>query len=159
MFRIQKVKSEKREKTLTIDFNKMDRINFRTKFKLSTICTICGSTSEIQMHHIKPLKQKESIKTQWNRFDLLVRNLGRKQLPVCRDCHKCIHNNKFNEFNVKDIYCVRAAAPETYLTNKIKQDKKLIMSEDSKKELNRIERKKNLRITYPIVINENYKTY
>ncbi|RYE19723.1 MAG: hypothetical protein EOP45_12195 [Sphingobacteriaceae bacterium] len=66
----------------TIDFGVMDRINFRTKFKRSTCCAICGSEDRIEMHHINPLKEKKTEKDQWKSVYLLLGVLKIKAMYV-----------------------------------------------------------------------------
>jgi hypothetical protein len=52
-------------------------------------CLICGSTSNIEMHHVKSLKDMKPLK---NAFLDKQRAALRKQIPLCRDHHLQIHN-------------------------------------------------------------------
>ena len=57
-------------------------------------CVSCGSTSNIEIHHVKKLSKK--IKSQ-NSIHQIMSKLGRKQVPVCEKCHKNIHSGTFDK--------------------------------------------------------------
>lgn len=132
--------------TPPIDFMSMHKANFRTKFKLTSHCTICGSTEYLQNHHIKPIKFGGGKFTGYKSFDKLVASLNRKQITVCKCCHQAIHSGKYNGLSLEDLYDARLAIPETY-----------IKLEDSNNPPTPVESK-----TKPgplILINEKNKTY
>jgi group II intron reverse transcriptase/maturase len=69
--------------------------NKLTKSNLFKPCVICGSIDQIQMHHvreIKDLKSKAGRKT-LNFFTLQMAAINRKQVPLCSAHHKALHNN------------------------------------------------------------------
>jgi nicotine oxidoreductase len=63
----------------------------RTLGILDHPCWICGSTEQIEMHHIKHLKRVKSVG-----FVQIMQALNRKQIPVCRPCHNKIHKGKYD---------------------------------------------------------------
>lgn len=97
MMTIQKIREKYRDNFIyknfnspTIDFLRLHQNNWRTKFKLNSICVICASTEQLEMHHIKPLKNRNKKKT-YKGFDQLVGLLYRKQICVCSNCHEKIY--------------------------------------------------------------------
>lgn len=101
--------------TPTIDFISLNKMNFRTKFKLTSFCSICGSTNKLQNHHIKPIKHSSGKWTGYKGFDKLVASLGRKQLTVCFNCHKFIHSGQYNGIGLDELYDSRLIIPENYI--------------------------------------------
>jgi hypothetical protein len=55
------------------------KINWRTAFKLSQHCCICGSEGKINYHHVKHIK-----KGKVTGFLQVMKQLNRKQIPVCQ---------------------------------------------------------------------------
>jgi hypothetical protein len=55
-------------------------------------CVICGATSNIEMHHRRPLKSAVTDNT----LKGIVKNLTRKQIPLCRLCHLKVHAGSYN---------------------------------------------------------------
>jgi hypothetical protein len=52
-------------------------------------CLICGATHNIEMHHVKSLKNLKPLK---NKYKDKNRTILRKQIPLCRRHHLQIHN-------------------------------------------------------------------
>jgi hypothetical protein len=44
-------------------------------------------------------------------FDKIVAALGRKQIPVCSQCHHNIHNGKYDGMSLEELYDVRLVTP------------------------------------------------
>lgn len=62
--------------------------NLRSRSRLGGLCpSICGSDEDVEMHHVKSLKTRRND----NSFTQVMRNMNRKQIPVCRPCHLKIH--------------------------------------------------------------------
>lgn len=61
----------------------MDRLS-------ACVCEYCGATSNLEMHHVRKLKDLKE-KDAWARF-MIARK--RKTIAVCHNCHKLIHNGK-----------------------------------------------------------------
>lgn len=49
----------------------------------STPCTICQSTVEVEMHHIKAIR-KMSYNTKANYSQALMSRMNRRQIPLCK---------------------------------------------------------------------------
>jgi len=59
----------------------------RTRKLRNAQCSICGATSNIEMHHRRPLKASVTDNT----LKGIVKNLTRKQIPLCKECHFKVH--------------------------------------------------------------------
>ena len=55
-------------------------------------CTICGTTSNIEMHHRRPLKSSVTDNT----LKGVIKNLTWKQIPLCRICHQKVHAGSYS---------------------------------------------------------------
>jgi len=55
-------------------------------------CVICGTSSNIEMHHRRPLKSSITDNT----LKGIVKNLTRKQIPLCRKCHLKVHSGSYD---------------------------------------------------------------
>ncbi len=138
MMNLQKVRKKYRNsytrgtfQSPTIDFLRLHKNNWRTQFMLNSMCAICASTYDLEMHHIKPIKKSKSKGKLFNRFDQIVGSLGRKQICVCRTCHNKITHGQYNDTSLKDLIDIRIVAPEgllrtnlpnnTSINNKIKK--------------------------------------
>jgi len=98
----------------TIDFLTLNKVNFRTRFKSESGCAVCASPSHA-LHHIKPLRHKGERYSGYKGFDKIVAALGRKQIPVCKNCHQNIHSGKYDGLSLDDLYDIRMGAPESLL--------------------------------------------
>lgn len=98
-----------------IDFHTLHKVNFRTAFKLTSKCIICGKTKSLQNHHIKPVKHSGGRYTGYKGFDKVVGSLGRKQIPVCSACHQNIHNGKYRGMSLGELFDVRLGVPESLI--------------------------------------------
>lgn len=130
------------------DMITLHKVNFRTAFKETSFCAVCGKKEKtLHNHHIKHLKWKKNPNIKgYKGFDKIVAALGRKQIPVCKDCHQKIHAGKYNGMALNEIYDVRLVAPEGLL--KLSTQNPIQPSQN----LNQ-EKKEN------IIIDEYYKTY
>lgn len=50
------------------------------------VCNKCGSNYKVEMHHIKPMRKRNKLKS---KYDESFHN--RKQVPLCRVCHMKQH--------------------------------------------------------------------
>lgn len=100
--------------TPVVDFISMSKINVRTKAKSTSFCSVCGSTKDLQNHHIKPLR-KTNKTTGYNSFDQFVASLGRKQITVCKCCHRSVHAGHYDGLAIDDLYDFRATVTEPYV--------------------------------------------
>jgi retron-type reverse transcriptase len=160
MFQLQKIKDkyiEEKKNNLPhqlvreADMLTLHKVNLRTAFKETSLCAVCGKKEKtLHNHHIKHLKWKKNPNIKgYKGFDKIVAALGRKQIPVCIDCHQKIHAGKYNGMALNEIYDVRLVAPEGLLKfstqNPInpsqnlnqKKEEKIIIDEYHKTYLNR----------------------
>ncbi len=65
-------------------------------------CAICGSQEQenVEMHHVRHIR-KRGEKVQG--FTLYMAAINRKQVPVCRKCHREIHNGKYDGASLSSI--------------------------------------------------------
>jgi group II intron reverse transcriptase/maturase len=77
---------------------------WRTQFKLSTCCLVCGITPEegakIQNHHIRHIKKSNRT----TGFSRIMGLLNRKQIPLCKACHDNVHHGKYNGLALEDLH-------------------------------------------------------
>jgi len=88
-----------------INGNKVDPLQWsmklRSRSKLGMPCCICGSKSDVEMHHVRHIRkigEKEPVG-----INALLRLLNRKQLPVCARCHQKIHRGEYDRLRLSDL--------------------------------------------------------
>lgn len=95
------------------DIWKKYKINWRTTFKLTMFCNICGSTEKLETHHIRKIKgptiDKDDTFTQ-----TIMKNLNRKQLVLCHNCHLKVHSGQYNGLSLTDLYDTRTSKIENF---------------------------------------------
>jgi len=71
---------------------------------LNDTCELCGAKGNIEMHHVKKLKDLEhngrKDKPEWMRRMIAMR---RKTLAVCQECHASIHSGKYDGKKVANV--------------------------------------------------------
>lgn len=147
MYTIKLLKKSNTPPPPDIDFIALNKVNFRTAFKLQTACAICKSREKLHSHHIKPLKHRGGKFTGYKGFDKIVAALGRKQIIVCQHCHEQIHKGKYDKLSLEDIYDYRLVTPENLIKIPDLNNPQTINPNAEKKQ------KRNF------VIEENKKTY
>lgn len=80
------------------------RTFWRTTFKLYSLCCVCGATENIEAHHINSLKSIKLNKKNKSSFDLILRQINRKQIPVCNSCHICITNGEYDGMQLSQLF-------------------------------------------------------
>lgn len=81
------------EENLSYD-NIVDKLTYRLargRSDLKGPCTICKSTEQIEIHHVRKLKPK-SLKKDW--LSNLMTRMQRKQIPLCKNCHQKLHKGE-----------------------------------------------------------------
>lgn len=73
--------------------------NLRSRSRLGHPCSICGSDVNVEMHHVRSLKTRRND----NSFIQVMRNMNRKQIPVCRPCHLKIHKGQYDGTSLRKI--------------------------------------------------------
>jgi group II intron reverse transcriptase/maturase len=69
-----------------------------TKSNLFKYCVICGSSNEVEMHHVRKIRDLK-VKARGGKMDfftLQMASINRKQVPLCRSHHKALHNNSLS---------------------------------------------------------------
>ena len=141
----------------TIDFLTLNKVNFRTRFKSESGCAVCASPSHA-LHHIKPLKHKGGRYSGYKGFDKIVAALGRKQIPVCKNCHQNIHSGKYDGLSLDDLYDIRMVAPESLL--RFSDSPTRPSGQKSSKSKNSSDENKSSEKKSPdVVIDEKARTY
>jgi group II intron reverse transcriptase/maturase len=70
--------------------------NKLTKSSLFKYCVICGSSHQVEMHHVRKIKDLK-FKARGGKMDFFtmqMASINRKQIPICRTHHKALHKNK-----------------------------------------------------------------
>ena len=62
-------------------------------------CASCGSSKEIEMHHLKHIK---TVNANLNEFDKMMARINRKQTPLCRKCHIEVHKGIYQGKSIKN---------------------------------------------------------
>jgi hypothetical protein len=57
---------------------------------LSGVCSMCGSENNIEMHHVRGLKDLKGR----DRSERIMIAINRKQIPLCQTCHLKVHGKK-----------------------------------------------------------------
>ena len=72
----------------------------KTQSRLLDNCAICNSPHQIEMHHVRHIrKQNQPIRG----FTFYLAAINRKQIPVCKQCHRDIHNGKYDGDNLATV--------------------------------------------------------
>jgi len=66
----------------------------RTQNLMQGPCVGCGETNNIEIHHVKKLSKTVKAK---NPIHIIMSTLGRKQVPICKKCHKDIHSGTYDK--------------------------------------------------------------
>lgn len=75
------------------------KINWRTAYKLSQHCAICGSEDKVEYHHVKHIR-----KGKVTGFLQIMNQQNRKQIPCCRPCHIKIHKGLYDNLPLDQLY-------------------------------------------------------
>lgn len=71
-----------------------------TQSRLLDNCAICDSPNQVEMHHVRHIRKRGQ---RLNGFNLYMAAINRKQVPVCRKCHRDIHNGKYDGASLATI--------------------------------------------------------
>lgn len=75
-------------------------VNWRTKYKLEAAhCPICGSNLKIELHHVRHVR-----KGKVTGFLQVMKDLNRRQIPLCANCHRNVHKGIYDNIALRDIY-------------------------------------------------------
>lgn len=66
---------------------------------LDSPCKICGSTIDVEIHHLKHLKNTKDKST----LIKVMSRMRRKTIPLCRPCHLDVHAGKYDGVSLRII--------------------------------------------------------
>lgn len=72
----------------------------RTRNSFDSCCANCGSMENIEMHHIKHIK---TINIKLSEFDKKVAAINRKQVPLCKPCHRTVHSGTYKGLSLNHL--------------------------------------------------------
>ena len=72
---------------------KLAKATFRTKEAFDKACSICQSTTDIEMHHVRKLRDSSRAIKQ-NYLTSMMSRMNRKQIPLCKVCHVKYHRGE-----------------------------------------------------------------
>nr|YP_009364071.1 hypothetical protein [Pediastrum duplex]AQU64404.1 hypothetical protein [Pediastrum duplex] len=75
------------------------KVNWRTAYKLSKHCAICGNTEGVEYHHVRHIRIGKV-----SGFLQVMKQLNRKQIPCCLPCHDKIHAGLYNSLPLSSLY-------------------------------------------------------
>jgi 5-methylcytosine-specific restriction endonuclease McrA len=58
-------------------------------------CVNCGSTENIEIHHVRALRKRGAVINK-DYISVMMSRINRKQISLCVDCHKKIHQGKYD---------------------------------------------------------------
>lgn len=64
-----------------------------TKTSLGATCVICGSEDDVEMHHVRKIRDLKNPNSKLDFFTRQMAPINRKQVPLCQDHHIRLHNN------------------------------------------------------------------
>ena len=73
-------------------------INWRTQRNLKCVCAICGKSEKVEMHHVKAIR-KDPVEG----FIQVMKQLNRKQIPLCQEHHTDGHNGRYSDIKLEDL--------------------------------------------------------
>jgi hypothetical protein len=78
--------------------------NKQSKSSLNKSCVICNSTTDVEMHHVRQVKDvKSKIRTGTSTYQQLVGTYLRKQVPLCAYHHDLHHSGDLNYADMTKI--------------------------------------------------------
>ncbi|HZS76883.1 MAG TPA: reverse transcriptase domain-containing protein [Ktedonobacteraceae bacterium] len=84
----------------TVDLVRMHE-RMRVRSKLGLPCCICLNHIGVVMHHVRHIRKITD--KQAKGFTGLLAKLNRKQIPVCQECHRKIHNGTYDGLKISDL--------------------------------------------------------
>ena len=74
---------------------KLAQATRRTIAKFGEVCTICKSPTDIEMHHVRKLRDSsKAIKRDF--LTSMMSRMNRKQIPICKTCHIKYHRGELS---------------------------------------------------------------
>ena len=89
------------------DLDKIINSSWATKLTdtiFGKVCTICESTEEIEMHHVRKIANIRSFMIHNGyKTSQLISAMNRKQVPLCKYHHQMLHKGKLSIWDFKKI--------------------------------------------------------
>lgn len=79
-------------------FSPMRKVNWRTYKNLDAFCVICGTHENVEWHHVKAIK-KEKV----TGFAQVMKQLNRKQIPLCKQHHYEVQQGLYDDIALSDL--------------------------------------------------------
>ena len=72
--------------------------NKLTRSSLFRYCAICGTSHQVEMHHVRKVKdlKAKAAGGKLDFFTMQMASINRKQVPLCRTHHAALHQNKLS---------------------------------------------------------------
>lgn len=67
---------------------------------LDSPCASCGSDKDVEVHHIRHIR---TLNLKLNEFDRKAAAINRKQIPLCHQCHRLVHQGKYKGLSLKHL--------------------------------------------------------
>lgn len=104
LFRTRQKQKENKQDSISLMNTTLDeicnvKINWRTSYKLTKHCAICGSENKVEYHHVRHIRKGKVAG-----FLQLMNQLNRKQIPVCQKCHNNIHKGEYDGMTLNQVY-------------------------------------------------------
>lgn len=77
----------------------LNKINWRTYRNLTSECCICGSPDNVEMHHVYAIR-----KGKVSGFTQIMKQLNRKQIPLCKKHHTEVEVGLYDDIAVKELF-------------------------------------------------------
>lgn len=71
-----------------------------TRSHLGACCCVCGSSDRIEMHHVRHVRKAGQRQSGFTKVMGLI---NRKQIPVCGECHRSIHQGKYDGISLANF--------------------------------------------------------
>lgn len=72
---------------------KIDTRANRERKDLKGPCVVCGSSENIEVHHVRSLKKRPR---KGNFLEDMMSKMNRKQVPLCKPCHQQVHSGRYD---------------------------------------------------------------
>lgn len=96
-------------------FKRLDKLaqaTFRTRESFDQACTVCQSTTNIEMHHVRKIRDaSRAIKKDF--LTAMMSRINRKQIPLCKVCHIKYHKGELTLTQKEKIPLVNSGNKKT----------------------------------------------
>ena len=68
-----------------------------TKSKIGASCVICKTTENVEMHHVRKIRDMKDTKSKLDFYTRQMAAINRKQVPLCKFHHNGLHNDTWTD--------------------------------------------------------------